>query len=168
MPSAARSSRSCVAVDGSAAVYVCDGHGRRQPWPPSGLQASGIAEEGGGLLSPPHAATTRTTRIVRWVIRRLDGNIGILHRRPQTCPSAAMAVNIGARVYLPFLDRLLYRRPFEGGSARRYADDERPAFGDLDDRLLDRLAPELTAPTGEPGRRLLDLGCGPATFARRA
>ena len=71
-------------------------------------------------------------------------------------------------MYLPFLDRLLYRRPFEGGSARRYAEAERPAFGDLDDRLLDRLAPELTAPTGEPGRRLLDLGCGPATFARRA
>jgi ubiquinone/menaquinone biosynthesis C-methylase UbiE len=71
-------------------------------------------------------------------------------------------------VYLPFLDRLLYRRPFEGGSARRYAAAERPAFGDLDDRLLDRLAPELTARPGEPGRRLLDLGCGPAIFARRA
>jgi ubiquinone/menaquinone biosynthesis C-methylase UbiE len=71
-------------------------------------------------------------------------------------------------VYLPFLDRLLYRRPFEGGSARRYAADERPAFGDLDDRLLDLLAPELTARPGEAGRRLLDLGCGPATFARRA
>ncbi|HSR99136.1 MAG TPA: methyltransferase domain-containing protein [Kofleriaceae bacterium] len=99
-------------------------------------------------------------------------------------------------MYLPLLDRLLYRRPFEGGSARRYADDERPAFGDLDDRLLDRLAPQLTAPAGPPaaalvgasagppasalvgpsagplvgasGRRLLDLGCGPATFARRA
>ena len=71
-------------------------------------------------------------------------------------------------MYLPFLDRLLYRRPFEGGSARRYADDERPAFGDLDDRLLDRLAPELTAAATAPRRRLLDLGCGPATFARRA
>jgi SAM-dependent methyltransferase len=68
------------------------------------------------------------------------------------------------RVYVPLLDRLLYRQPFEGGSARRYAHDERPAFGDLDDRLLDRLAPELAL----DARRLLDLGCGPATFARRA
>jgi SAM-dependent methyltransferase len=67
------------------------------------------------------------------------------------------------RVYVPLLDRLLYRHPFEGESARRYASDERPAFGDLDDRLLDALAPELTS-----ARRLLDLGCGPATFARRA
>jgi SAM-dependent methyltransferase len=74
-----------------------------------------------------------------------------------------MAVNIGPRVYVPLLDRLLYRHPFEGGSARRYASAERPAFGDLDDRLLDGLAPELTG-----ARRLLDLGCGPATFVRRA
>jgi ubiquinone/menaquinone biosynthesis C-methylase UbiE len=66
-------------------------------------------------------------------------------------------------VYVSLLDRLLYRHPFEGGSARRYAADERPAFGDLDDRLLDHLAPLLGA-----GRRLLDLGCGPGTFARRA
>jgi ubiquinone/menaquinone biosynthesis C-methylase UbiE len=68
-----------------------------------------------------------------------------------------------ARVYLPLLDRLLYRRPFEGDSARRYADNARPAFGDLDDRLLDGLAPQLTG-----ARRLLDLGCGPGTFIRRA
>lgn len=74
-----------------------------------------------------------------------------------------MAVNIGARVYVRLLDRLLFRHPFEGGSARRYARDARPAFGDLDDRLLDALAPQLTA-----GRRLLDLGCGPGTLARRA
>lgn len=67
-------------------------------------------------------------------------------------------------MYVPLLDRLLYRHPFEGGSARRYERDERPAFGDLDDRLLDGLAPELTG----ADRRLLDLGCGPATFARRA
>jgi len=59
------------------------------------------------------------------------------------------------------LDRFLYRRPFEGGSARRYAASERPAFGDLDDRLLDAL--QLGS-----ARRLLDLGCGPATFAERA
>src|SRR6185436_5964817 len=77
MPSAGRSSRTWVAVDGSCAVYVCDGHGKRQPWPPSGLHASGIADGGGGLLSPLHAATTR---IVRWVIRRLDGNIRLASR----------------------------------------------------------------------------------------
>jgi ubiquinone/menaquinone biosynthesis C-methylase UbiE len=74
-----------------------------------------------------------------------------------------MAVNIGPHVYLRLLDRLLFRQPFEGRGARRYADAERHAFGDLDDRLLDELAPALG-----PGRRLLDLGCGPATFARRA
>jgi ubiquinone/menaquinone biosynthesis C-methylase UbiE len=67
-------------------------------------------------------------------------------------------------VYVPLLDRLLYRHPFEGGSARRYAEAARPAFGDLDDRLLDALAPALTG----DALRLLDLGCGPATFARRA
>jgi ubiquinone/menaquinone biosynthesis C-methylase UbiE len=66
-------------------------------------------------------------------------------------------------VYVPLLDRLLYRHPFEGGSARRYARDERPAFGDLDDRLLDRLAPDL-----DRAARLLDVGCGPGTFVRRA
>jgi len=68
------------------------------------------------------------------------------------------------RVYVPLFDRLLYRHPFEGASARRYARDARPAFGDFDDRLLDRLAGELDG----PGRRLLDLGCGPGTLARRA
>jgi ubiquinone/menaquinone biosynthesis C-methylase UbiE len=66
-------------------------------------------------------------------------------------------------VYVPLFDRLLYRHPFEGGSARRYARAARPAFGDLDDRLLDRLAPEL-----DGAACLLDLGCGPGTFARRA
>ena len=66
-------------------------------------------------------------------------------------------------MYLPLLDRLLFRRPFEGESAERYARGARPAFGDLDDRLLDRLSDRLGA-----GRRLLDLGCGPGTFARRA
>ncbi len=65
-------------------------------------------------------------------------------------------------VLATLLDRFLYRRPFEGGSARRYARDERPAFGDLDDRLLDGPC-DLGA-----ARRLLDLGCGPATFSQRA
>jgi len=62
-----------------------------------------------------------------------------------------------------WLDSALYRRPFEGASARRYARSERPAFGDLDDRLLDGMAPMLAG-----ARRLLDLGCGPGTFATRA
>lgn len=65
----------------------------------------------------------------------------------------------GATVYVPLLDRLLYRHPFEGGSARRYARDERPAFGDLDERLLDAL--DLGAV-----RRVLDLGCGPGELTR--
>ncbi|HEY1547702.1 MAG TPA: methyltransferase domain-containing protein [Kofleriaceae bacterium] len=72
-----------------------------------------------------------------------------------------------------WLDRVLYRHPFEGASARRYAADERPAFGDFDDRLLDTLAPLLsgaTRPAEDPHRvvRLLDVGAGPATFAMRA
>ena len=62
---------------------------------------------------------------------------------------------------LAWLDRVLYRHPFEGASARRYATAERPAFGDLDDRLLDGL--DLAG-----ARRLLDLGSGPGTFAARA
>jgi ubiquinone/menaquinone biosynthesis C-methylase UbiE len=62
-------------------------------------------------------------------------------------------------VYVPLLDRLLYRHPFEGASARRYATREAPAFGDLYDRVLDRLAPR---------HRLLDLGCGPGVLVERA
>ena len=64
---------------------------------------------------------------------------------------------------LRWLDRVLYRHPFEGASAHRYASAERPAFGALDDRLLDALAPPLA-----DARRLLDLGCGPRAFAARA
>lgn len=58
-----------------------------------------------------------------------------------------------------WLDSAFYRHPFEGASARRYERAERPAFGDLDERILD----------GIPNLRsgcLLDLGCGPATFSR--
>lgn len=62
-----------------------------------------------------------------------------------------------------WIDRWLFRHPFEGRSATRYARDERPAFGDLDDRLLDAIFPSRP----EAGR-LLDLGCGPGTFAARA
>jgi SAM-dependent methyltransferase len=55
----------------------------------------------------------------------------------------------------------LYRHPFEGRSAARYATDARPAFADLDDRLLDAMA----LPNGAV---LLDVGSGPGVFARRA
>ncbi len=65
-------------------------------------------------------------------------------------------------MYVSLLDRILYRHPFEGASARRYATHERPAFGDLDDRILDALFGATTAGS------LLDLGCGPGMFARRA
>ena len=64
-------------------------------------------------------------------------------------------------VLIELLDRVLYRHPFEGASARRYATAERPAFGDLDDRLLDAMG--LDGAT-----RLLDVGSGPGTFAARA
>jgi ubiquinone/menaquinone biosynthesis C-methylase UbiE len=61
------------------------------------------------------------------------------------------------------LDRVLYSHPFEGATARRYAAAARPAFGDLDDRLLDTLAPIL-----DGAGSLLDVGAGPGTFAARA
>lgn len=64
---------------------------------------------------------------------------------------------------LAWLDRLLHAHPFEGASARRYATLERPAFGDLDERLLDGLDAALAG-----ARRLLDLGSGPCTFAGAA
>ena len=64
-------------------------------------------------------------------------------------------------MYLPLFDRILYRHPFEGGSARRYAALERPAFGDLDERILDALSPPAAG-------RMLDLGCGPGTLASAA
>jgi SAM-dependent methyltransferase len=70
---------------------------------------------------------------------------------------------LGGRALGRVLDGVLYRHPFEGASARRYAHDERPAFGDLDDRLLDQLSAQLAGP-----RRLLDLGCGPGHFVARA
>ncbi len=53
-------------------------------------------------------------------------------------------------------------RAFEGVGERRYAALERPAFGDLDDRLLDAW-PALAAAT-----TLLDLGAGGGAFAARA
>jgi ubiquinone/menaquinone biosynthesis C-methylase UbiE len=58
-----------------------------------------------------------------------------------------------------WLDRL-YRHPFEGASARRYATLERPAFTDLDARTLAILAPRLAE-----ARCVVDLGAGPGTLA---
>ena len=59
-----------------------------------------------------------------------------------------------------WLDPLVARRPFEGRTARRYALAERPAFGDLDQRLLERLAPELSQ-----AERFLDVGSGTGAVA---
>ena len=61
-----------------------------------------------------------------------------------------------------WLDPWVARRPFEGRTARRYATAERPAFGDLDQRLLARFAVELSA-----AHRVLDLGSGTGDFAAR-
>jgi ubiquinone/menaquinone biosynthesis C-methylase UbiE len=57
-----------------------------------------------------------------------------------------------------WLDRL-YRRPFEGRSARSYTRLERPAFEAIDDRLIAQLAPRLAT-----ARRVVDLGAGPGTL----
>lgn len=64
---------------------------------------------------------------------------------------------------LRLLDPWLYRRPFESRSAQRYAQAERPAFGDLDTRLCDRWQADLAG-----ARVVLDLGAGPGTFAAAA
>lgn len=74
---------------------------------------------------------------------------------------------MSARVLSSLLDRWLFRYPFEGRSARRYARDERPAFGDLDDRLLDLIFESPVSHSRPPTGRILDLGCGPGTFAAR-
>jgi SAM-dependent methyltransferase len=110
----------------------------------------------------PHAAAART-RIVRLVVGSRHGNVAAAVSPAPGLAKLGDGCKHRGRVYLSLLDRLLYRHPFEGGSAERYASDARPAFGDLDDRLLDGLASELAA-----SRRLLDLGCGPGTLARRA
>jgi SAM-dependent methyltransferase len=57
-----------------------------------------------------------------------------------------------------WLDRRLYRHPFVGASARRYAASERPAFADLDQRLLALWQDDLAS-----ARRIVDVGAGPGT-----
>ena len=83
------------------------------------------------------------------------------HVAQLTLSAQAVPAKLQRSVYSSLLDRLLYRHPFEGNSARRYSRLERPAFGDLDDRLLDQMGLD-------GAQRLLDLGCGPGTFARVA
>ena len=174
IPSIGRSSRKPVAELSSAFVYVIDGHGNRQPWPPSGLQSSGMPLV---LPSPPppHAASTMTGTNKRSFMslprRRLSPLVSVPDEQssvPQLTASRSLLrfapfpfKHLAGVVFAPLFDRFLYRHPFEGGSARRYATEERPAFGDLDDRLLDGI--DLAS-----AKRLLDLGCGPATFAERA
>ena len=65
-------------------------------------------------------------------------------------------------VALAWLDRVLYRHPFEGASARRYATAARPAFGDLDDRLLDAMASTVRGACSTSDR-----GPGPSPRERR-
>jgi ubiquinone/menaquinone biosynthesis C-methylase UbiE len=66
------------------------------------------------------------------------------------------------RMPYDWLDPVVARRPFEGRAARRYRLAERPAFGDLDERLLERLAHELAR-----AERFLDVGAGTGSLARR-
>jgi ubiquinone/menaquinone biosynthesis C-methylase UbiE len=66
------------------------------------------------------------------------------------------------RLPYAWLDPWVARRPFEGRAARRYAVGERPAFGDLDDRLLERLHAELAL-----AERFLDVGAGTGALAAR-
>jgi ubiquinone/menaquinone biosynthesis C-methylase UbiE len=61
---------------------------------------------------------------------------------------------------LGVLDGVFLRTPFEQGQAERYA-RQRPAFGDLDERLADGLAPVLAR-----ARTVLDLGSGAGELAR--
>lgn len=53
------------------------------------------------------------------------------------------------------VDGWIYRHPFRGANARRYAVLERPAFGDLDARLVAAM----------PAGTIVDVGAGPGAFA---
>lgn len=76
-------------------------------------------------------------------------------------PTAAVGLDSGvlARTRLGrWLDRRLYRHPFVGASARRYARAERPAFADLDQRLVALWRDDLAT-----ARVIVDVGAGPGT-----
>jgi len=64
------------------------------------------------------------------------------------------------RLLSRLLDPFYLRTPFERARARRYAAEQRPAFGDLDLRLSEVLATDLGR-----ARTLLDLGSGPGHLA---
>jgi ubiquinone/menaquinone biosynthesis C-methylase UbiE len=64
---------------------------------------------------------------------------------------------------LAWLDRWVLRGPFEGRAAARYSAIERPAFGELDGRVLAAAAADLAS-----ARVLLDVGAGAGELARRA
>jgi SAM-dependent methyltransferase len=156
----------------SALAYAIDGHGSMQPCPPSGLQASAIPVS----LPPPQAALANATTAPKLQKRRFPtaGTVS-LRRTVYVANLTGGKRRVGCRELFygggvtpsgslaAWLDRFLYAHPFEGRSARRYAASERPAFGDLDDRLLDGWTDLLAG-----ARTLLDVGSGPATFARRA
>jgi ubiquinone/menaquinone biosynthesis C-methylase UbiE len=66
------------------------------------------------------------------------------------------------RLPYDWLDPVVARRPFEGRAARRYRLSARPAFGDFDERLLERLASELSR-----AERFLDVGAGTGALAHQ-
>lgn len=79
------------------------------------------------------------------------------HRGPD-----AAQVTYGDPVrWAAWLDPWLYRHPFTGRSARRYAGIERPGFGDLDARLCAAWRADLAG-----ARRVVDVGAGPGTVGR--
>ncbi len=61
------------------------------------------------------------------------------------------------------LDRWVLRRPFEGAAAVRYANEARPAFAGLDDRVVAAMAGDLAG-----ARVLLDVGAGRGELAAAA
>ena len=64
---------------------------------------------------------------------------------------------------LGWLDAWVLRRPFEGSAARHYQRRERPAFGNLDQRVLAALDADLAG-----AHILLDVGAGAGELSRRA
>ncbi len=82
---------------------------------------------------------------------------GPYHHRPD---GTQVPYGSGVR-WAAWLDPWLYRRPFTGRSARRYAAVERPGFGDLDARLCAAWRADLAA-----ARIVVDVGAGPGTVGR--